>query len=401
MQYSSRLIAISIALAASLGSLYAQTDSAGPLNMDAIYNRPFLTSGESAVAIGGYIEMNTQQSSTQGIASPFAFQMRRTTLFASSTIAPRIKFLLELEFENGVEEINLEFTSVDIEFDRLLTLRAGIVMNPIGAFNQNHDGPRWEFVDRPLSATTIIPSTLSNVGMGLHGKRSTGDWVFGYEAYLTNGFNDRVIDNNQGRTSLAAAKAEPTRFIQNPSGSAMFTGKVAVRNRSVGEIGLSAMTGAYNSSVIDGISIDASRGVTVLALDANASFLDDRLRVQGEIVRVNVDLPGNYIQAYGSQQFGGYLDVIATLFTMKMFNWDQARLNFSLRGEYVDYNQDKFRETGGSIGDEIWSFTAGLALRPVGSTIVRLNYRYQEQTDLLGNPPAASAFIQFGISTYF
>ncbi len=380
----------------------AQTDtSAGPLNMDAVYSRPFLVDNTSTVAIGGYIEVNTQHESSQGVQAPFTFQMRRTTLFASSTIAPRIKFLFELEFENGVEEINLEFAAVDIEFGRLATMRAGIVMNPIGAFNQNHDGPRWEFVDRPLSATTIVPSTLSSVGMGLHGKRNEGEWVFGYEAYLTNGFNGMIIDNEEGRTSLAAAKQDPLRFIQNPSGTAMFTGKLAVRNRTVGEIGFSAMSGNYNPGSVDGVTFDDVRSLTVLAIDANASLFNDGVRIQGELSKVFVDVPDTYSQSYGSQQIGGYVDVIATVLETKMFEWNNAKLNVSVRGEYVDYNQDTFRETGGSIGDDIWSVTAGVALRPVGTTIIRLNYRYQEQTDLLGNPPVASAFLQLGLSTYF
>ncbi len=88
--------------------------------------------------------------------------MRRMTLFFSSTIGKKIKFLSELELEDGTKEINLEYAAMDIEFHPLVNLRGGIIMNPIGGFNQNHDGPRWDFIDRPISATTIIPSTLSN-----------------------------------------------------------------------------------------------------------------------------------------------------------------------------------------------------------------------------------------------
>jgi len=63
--------------------------------------------------------------------------MRRLTLFVSSSISKRIKFLTEIEFEDGTKEINIEFASVDFEFAPLLNFRGGIVMNPIGAFNQN------------------------------------------------------------------------------------------------------------------------------------------------------------------------------------------------------------------------------------------------------------------------
>ena len=387
--------------------MLAQSDTtladstSAPLNMDAVYNRPFLSGDKMPVAIGGYIEVNTQHSSTDGIQSPFAFQMRRTTIFASSTIASRLKFLLELEFENGVQEINLEFAALDLEFHRLLVVRAGILMNPIGAFNQNHDGPKWEFIDRPLCAKTIIPSTLSYVGMGLHGKYSQGAWVVGYEAYLTNGFNVEIIDNDESRTSLAAGKEDPTRFVENLSGRPMFTGKLALRNRSFGEIGLSMLTGTYGTHTIDGLIINEARNVTILAVDANVAMLDNRIRIQGECSKVYVDVPASFSQVYGSEQFGAYVDIIGTVLQTRMFEWNAAQILVSLRGEYVDYNQDTFRETGDPIGDHVWSLTAALSWRPVGTTVVRFNYRYEGRTDLFGNPPSNTAAIQCGLSTYF
>src|SRR5690606_17229970 len=116
------------------------------LNMDAVYSRPFVQAGKLPIALGGYAEANYQYTSEDGIAEGHQFQMRRVTLFVSSTSSIRIKFLSEIEFEDGRKEINIEFASLDFEFSPLFNLRGGIVMNPIGSFNQNHDGPKWEFV---------------------------------------------------------------------------------------------------------------------------------------------------------------------------------------------------------------------------------------------------------------
>src|SRR3990172_3843424 len=72
----------------------APADTTGQtLNMDAVYNRPFLSAGKLPIAIGGYLEANTQYAVTDGVSDGFSFQMRRWTLFFSSTIADRIKFL--------------------------------------------------------------------------------------------------------------------------------------------------------------------------------------------------------------------------------------------------------------------------------------------------------------------
>ena len=71
------------------------------LNMDAVYNRPFLQLGKVPVALGGYIETNTSYFRTDGISEGWSFQIPRLTLFVSATVKNRIKFLTEIEFEEG------------------------------------------------------------------------------------------------------------------------------------------------------------------------------------------------------------------------------------------------------------------------------------------------------------
>jgi hypothetical protein len=176
------------------------------MNMDAIYNRPFLAVGKLPVSLGGYMEANWQYMTTDGVTEGHQFQFRRMTLFVASTIGKRIKFLSEIEFEDGTKEIAIEFASVDFEFNPLLNLRGGIILNPIGAFNQNHDGPKWEFTDRPISSTQMLPATWSNAGFGLFGKKYANNWMFGYELYLSGGFDNSIIDNEHNRTFLPAAK---------------------------------------------------------------------------------------------------------------------------------------------------------------------------------------------------
>jgi hypothetical protein len=406
-------ITFSFLLVVWMGAARAQTDSTSflkrvpadtsktKLNMDAVYNRPFLVAGKLPLAIGGYLEANTQYAQTDGITDGFSFQMRRMTLFFSSTIAKKIKFFSELEFEDGTKEINIEFAAIDIEFHPLVNLRGGIVLNPIGSFNQNHDGPRWDFIDRPISSTTILPATLSNVGFGLHGKYFVSRWTFGYEVYLTNGFDDAVISNGFNRTSLAAGKMNPERFEESNSGLPMFTGKLAVRNRKMGELGLSVMNGVYNKWQSDGITLDAKRNITALAVDFNTALINNRLSIIGELSKVYVDVPATYDPAYGSEQMGGFVDIVGTVVQRELMGWEKARINIGTRLEYADYNQNQFAETNEKMSDHVWAIVPTIAFRPVGTTVLRFNYRYQQQTDLLGNPPAKTGVIQFGFSTYF
>lgn len=371
------------------------------LNMDAVYNRPFLSLGKLPVALGGYAEANWQHLGTDGITEGHQFQMRRLTLFVASSIAKRIKFLSEIEFEDGTKEINIEFAAVDVELHPLLNVRSGIIMNPIGAFNQNHDGPKWEFVDRPVSATQLLPATWSNVGFGLYGKLFKKNWVFAYEAYLTNGFNDRIIDNREGKTFLPAAKENRDRFEESFNGVPLATVKAAVRHLKIAELGVSYMSGIYNKFEDDGLQLDKKRAVNVLALDGNMVVPELHTSINAEWAWIFVDVPETYTQQYAKTQYGGFIDIVQPCHRGKIFGFENSTINIACRLEYVDWNVGKFRETGGNIADHLWGIMPGISWRPSAQTVLRLNYKYYNKIDMLGNPPAKTAGFQCGIATYF
>ena len=371
------------------------------LNMDASYNRPFLQFGKIPVAIGGYAEANTQYEVTDGISEGFSFQMRRMSVFIASSIHQRIKFLTEIEFEDGAKEISLETAFIDLELHPLLNVQSGIILNPIGAFNQNHDGPRWEFVNRPLSATQMLPATWSNAGMGLHGKLFQHNWVFAYEVYLTNGFDDKIISNDENKTFLPASKENAERFEESNNGVPLFTGKIGIRNRNIGEIGFSYMGGVYNKFKDDGLVIDDKRRTDIFAIDFNTTLPKIKTYINAEVAWVHVDVPSTYSQQFGERQWGGFIDVVQPVLKKKIFGFEKSVINFGVRFEYVDWNVGTFNETGDNIADDIMSVTPALSWRPTGQTVLRFNYYYRWQQDLLGNPVSRTAGLQFGISTYF
>jgi hypothetical protein len=379
----------------------AKDTSGKQMNMDAVYSRPFMQLGKLPVALGGYAEANYQYLQQDGISEGHQFQMRRLTLFVSSSIGKRIKFLSEIEFEDGAKEINIEFASLDFEFSPLLNLRGGIVMNPIGAFNQNHDGPKWEFIDRPISATQMLPATFSNVGFGVFGKKYSKDWVFAYEVYLTNGFDDQIINNSENKTFLPATKLNENRFEESFNGVPLFTGKLALRNRVVGELGLSYMGGIYNKFEEDGLVLDKKRPVNVLAIDYNTTIPKLNTAINAEWAWVNVDVPETYTEQFGRKQQGGYVDIVQPVLKRSMFGFEKAVLNAALRLEYVDWNKGNFISTGSNIADDVFAIVPAISWRPIPQTVIRLNYRYNWQRDILGNPPSRLAGFQFGFSTYF
>ncbi len=370
------------------------------MNVDAIYNRPFLQVGKTPVAVGGYLEANSQYFVTEGISEGLSFQMRRMTLFLSSTIYKRIKFLSELEFEDGTKEINIEFAAMDLELHPLFIVRGGIIMNPIGAFNQNHDGPKWEFVDRPISATQLLPATWSNAGFGLHGKKYSRHWVYAYEVYLTNGFDDSIIANSENKTFLPATKLNRDRFEESFNGQPLLTAKMALRQRNIGEVGISYMGGVYNKFQDDGLTLDEKRRTDTWAIDFNTK-LPVKTYITGEVTFIHVNVPSTYTQQYGNRQWGGFLDIVQPIVQKPVLGFEKSVLNLALRFEYVDWNKGSFTETGGNIAEDIFAIVPAISFRPTSQTVLRANYRYHWTRDSFGNAAVKTAGLQIGFSTYF
>lgn len=392
--------------------LYAQTDTSFfftrvkqdssklKLNMDAVYNRPFLQMGKLPVSLGGYLEANSSYFTTDGVSEGLSFQLPRLTMFMSASIRQRIKFMTEIEFEEGGKEINIEFAALDIEFNPLFNLRGGVIMNPIGSFNQNHDGPKWEFVSRPVSSTTIIPSTWSNVGFGLFGKYARKNWVWAYEAYLSNGFDDKIINNKENRTWFPASKANGERFEESFNGVPIKTIKMAIKHRKIAEVGISWMNGVYNKFQDDGIVLDKKRHLNFIAVDINTT-LSTKTSLNGEWVWASLDVAETFSQQFGKRQQGGFLDIIQPVIKGRILGWSESIINLSARLDYADYNVGKFQEIDANIADHLYAATAAISFRPSAQTVIRANYRYEWLTDLLGNPASRTAGLQLGFSTYF
>lgn len=371
------------------------------LNMDAVYSRPFIGLGKLPVSVGGYMEANWQHLGTDGVSEGHQFQFKRLTMFIASTISKRIKFLSEIEFEPAEKEIAVEFAALDVELHPMLNLRGGMIMNPIGAFNQNHDGPKWEFTDRPIAMTQMLPATWSNAGFGIYGKHYNSDWMFGYELYASSGFDNSIIANKENKTFLPAAKNNAERFEEIASGEPLLTGKIAIRNNKIGEIGLSYMGGIFNKWQDDGVTIDDKRRLDVFAIDFNTTLPKLHTFITSEWTWIKVDVPATYSQQFGNKQQGGFVDVVQPVLKRRILGWQNATLNLACRLEYVDWNVGKFNETNENIGDALWSVMPAISFRPSAQTVLRLNYRYQQQKDILNNPAAKTSGFSFGISTYF
>jgi hypothetical protein len=362
-----------------------------------VYNRPFLAS-VGRTAVGGYAEGNTNYFRQDGISEGFSMELRRFNVFLFSSIGSRLRFISELEFEDGAEEIALETALIDFIVNPSFVVRAGVLLPPIGAFNVNHDAPRWDFVERPLVSTEVIPATLSEVGFGAHGRLFPRGFTVTYDVYLSNGLGDGVILNEAGRTRLASGKGTGLVAGDN-NGRPGVSGRIGFQRRNLGELGLSYYGATYNTFSVDGREIDARRAVRLAALDLNTEVHSVSLR--GELALAWIDVPGDLSELFGDRQWGLHVDAVIPVFRPRIRGLTDPVVSAVARVERVDFNRGRFTGTGDSIGDEVDAVTLGFSFRPVAGTVFKANYRYERLRDLQGNQPARRAGFQFGLATYF
>ena len=386
------LIAATSVASASEGHAQADTTAA----RDGIYARPFIGAG-SGTAVGGYVEGNSNYFVEDGVSEGFSLELRRFNLFFFSPVSQRVRFLAELEFEHGTEEIALETALVDFRLNPYLTVRAGIILPPLGFLNENHDSPRWDFIDRPLVSRAVIPSTLSEVGGGLTGQLARGSNTLSYDAYITNGLGDGVLDNDLGRTDIASGKGDA--FGEDNNGSPAFSGRVAVERVGLGRIGLSYYGGHYNSFRMGGEEVDDSRWLGIAAVDVGTTLGPVRLR--GEAARATIDVPVGMSEVFGEEQWGAHLDAVTTVWRPRIRGYQNATLDVALRVEHVDYNVGSFSSTGADIKDEVTALVPGISFRPTPGTVFRINYRRHWTRDFVGNPTSHLGGWQVGFASYF
>jgi hypothetical protein len=147
--------------------------------------------------------------------------------------------------------------------------------------------------------------------------------------------------------------------------------------------------------------LDVKRYVHAWAIDFNTTLRKTGTYMTTEWTLIRVDVPETYSQQFGNKQAGGFLDIVQPVIRKAVFGFERSVINAAMRFEYVDWNLEKFNETGGDIGDSFVSIVPGLSWRPTSQTVIRLNYRYNWQKDIFNNPASRTAGFQFGFSSYF
>jgi len=237
------------------------------------------------------------------------------------------------------------------------------------------------------------------VGFGLNGTfNPTENIALTYEIYAVNGLQNGIVDNDLPRTAIDLGKTDNVFSADNNSGLS-YTGRIGMLLDKFGEFGISYYTGQYNTIELDEVEIDEARNISLMAIDAQIQLAKLSLRAEGVIA--HIDVYEGLGQIFGDKQTGFHLEASYPIINnMKLFGNNDNRLNANMRYEFADYNSGTFEQTGSNISDDVKCIRGGLSLQIGQKTMLKANYSYLLQSDILGNA-AKTGGIQFGLATYF
>jgi len=376
---------------ASSGAAEGAPEAGRPELPGGIYDKPYIRSYGRHIAIGGYMDMEFIRKDD----GKSTFDQHRFIPFIYAEVSDRIRVSAEIEFEHGgfvsgsketEGEIKLEYAIMDFEIAEPLVYRGGVILSPLGAFNLLHDSPLNDLTSRPIVSRQIVPTTLSESGMGLHGQLYPTELsVLSYEIYMVNGFNQGILKTLSVTDSTDAVQLR----IRGGRGS-----QKSDNNEDkavVGRIGLSPLLGLQvGASVHSGLYDDANlHRLTIVDIDARINT--GPLELHAEVARAHAELPEDLTDT-AQNQLGGYGQVNFHLFHDLFL--PGAVFTLAARVDYVDFDTDR-------EGDVVRGGVLGVNFRPVEDTVFKLDQQWTESSPpdgTLGDPETTTTF---SFATYF
>ena len=265
-----------------------------------------------------YGEVHYIQPVTSGIADQGEIDAQRIVALFGYQFDRKTQFVTEWELEHA-DEIFLEQAFIKHRVANNLSIKAGMILIPMGLVNEYHEPNNFYSVDRPLIDRVLVPTTWRDIGIGITGLMPASN--LRYQLYLVNGFLSYSDGNAlfNSRTNFRSGRQKGSQGIF--SGAPGISGQLEYFGFENGKIGISAYSGRSNSTAFDGIdtsdeslvSFADSTTVYTNMIGLHGSFTFDKLTLKSQLifaVNGNVDeynAVGN--TDLGRSSIGGYAEL--------------------------------------------------------------------------------------------
>jgi hypothetical protein len=328
---------------------------------------------EERTTIGGYGEVHFTNAT--GPDTPGRVNVSRFVVFLAHSFSERLAFRSELEVEDariegGEEggEVALEQLYLDYTLSPAATLRAGLVLPPIGIINETHEPPTFNGVERPAFDHDVIPSTWRDIGVGMVGS-IPGSSGLNYRVFLLNGLVAEGFSADEGIRE-GRQEGHDASFA-NPS----VTGRLEWARPGL-RIGGSFW---YGGSSADDPALGSGTFDNAVALvSADARYDVGPFMFRGVVANVSIsdveEINSAFGGAVGSRIAGGYVEGAYNLLTA-LVPASTQRLNAFVRHER--YNTQAGVPDGVTRDDALARriTTFGLSYKPVYNVVFKGDYQ--------------------------
>lgn len=349
---------------------------------------PLLAQESETTSIGGYGEVHF--TNPTGAGTPGTVNVARFVVYLAHSFSERLSFRSELELEDtkiegGEEggEVALEQIYLDYRFSPAFTLRAGLVLPPIGIVNEIHEPPTFNGVARPSFDRNVIPTTWRDIGVGAVGALP-GSSGLSYRVYLVNGLKASGFDAVAGIRGGRQEGKEAS--FANPS----LTGRLEWARPGLRVGGSFWYGGSANQ---DPALSTGSFGNAVAVLTADARYDVGPFMFRGVLANISIadaeEINTVYGGEVGSRIAGGYVEGAYNVLSALAPSSTQ-QLNTFIR--YEHYNTQAGVPAGVVVNDSLARriTTVGLSYKPLYNVVFKGDYQILRNKGGVGENEIAS-----------
>ncbi len=348
---------------------------------------------EARTTIGGYGEVH--YTNLTGSHTPGEVTLARFVVYLGHQFSDRIAFRSELEVEDAkVEggedggEVSIEQAYLDYALSDRVTLRAGLVLAPLGIINELHEPPSFNGVERPGFDNDVLPTTWRELGVGAVGTLPVVGGL-AYRVYLLNGLKAEGFSAAEGIRGGRQEGKEAS--FANPS----LTGRL-----EYGRPGLK-LGGAFwygGSANQDSTLGDAAFAAPFLVLSADARVDRGPLTLRGVVARISIkdaeEINARFGEGVGRRIEGGYAEVAYDVLHL-LAPRSTHRLNAFVRHERYDTHA---AVAGGIPRDPSLArrtTTFGLSWKPLWNVVFKGDYQLRRNRAGVGEEEALALGIGY------
>lgn len=340
-----------LTLITSLPVAYGQVDNE-PKNLSS----EILAKKEDKLVFGGYGQADFSKQFVKNRILNSSIDISRLVLSMGYNFSPKTTFFSEVEFEH-VKELFVEQAFINHSFNDFLTLRAGLILIPMGIINEYHEPTTFNGVNRPSVDNIIVPTTWREIGFGFTGRFQ--DPGIKYQIYMLNGFSgyDGTKGLINGEKFLRDARQKGAKSVMT---SPDLSVKIDYYGVSGLKIGLSGYFGKTESALYKNLDLsnpesiaraDSSIiGITMAGLDAR--YNRGCLSLRGEFIFSVLSNTTQYNSLTGNDAgrliYGTYAEISCNI----LHNTD-SEYSLSPFFRYENYNTH-FKVEPGVIKQDIY-----------------------------------------------